>query len=168
MDAKRHSKCFDQASASCVVLCVNLVNGVFPVYSQSRFVPVGPYGAECWHIVYIRISSWISLPPGFRILSRIDIMKPDRISEREDSQALSFAQLSPDAPLKDPGFWILDSETCLVLQALVFCDFGFWIFRQKISIELVRAQISTFLPAARTHMDSGSWILDLVPGTQPI
>ena len=28
-------------------------------------------------------------------------------------------QLSPDAPLKDPGFWILDSETCLVLQALV-------------------------------------------------
>ena len=28
-------------------------------------------------------------------------------------------QLSPDDPLKDPGFWILDSETCLVLQALV-------------------------------------------------
>ena len=27
-------------------------------------------------------------------------------------------QLSPDDPLKDPGFWILDSETFLVLQAL--------------------------------------------------
>ena len=69
-------------------------------------------------------------------------------------------QLSPDDPLKDPGFWILDSETFLVLQALVFCDFGFWIFRRKISIELVRAQISTLLPAARA-MDSGSRILDL-------
>ena len=33
-------------------------------------------------------------------------------------------QLSPDDPLKDPGFWILDSETFLVLQALAL---RFWI-----------------------------------------
>ena len=33
-------------------------------------------------------------------------------------------QLSPRRPLKDPGFWILDSETFLVLQALAL---RFWI-----------------------------------------
>ena len=69
-------------------------------------------------------------------------------------------QLSPDDPLKDPGFcgfWIQRPVSCF---KHLLCDFGFWIFRQKISIELVRAQISTFLPAARSH-GFRFWILDL-------
>ena len=45
--------------------------------------------------------------------------RPDISRGKDNEPRILRPQLFSRRPLKDPGFWILDSESCLVLQALV-------------------------------------------------
>ena len=76
-------------------------------------------------------------------------------------------QLFSRRPLKDPGFWILDSETFLVLQStgFVILDSGFSGGKSRLSSFELKSQLSPcssrlYYPLLE-GMDSGSWILDL-------
>ena len=64
---------------------------------------------ECWSILH---SSWIFSIDNEWIF--VVIMKPGP----DFGNRILRPELFSRRPLKDPGFWILDSETFLVLQAL--------------------------------------------------
>ena len=72
-------------------------------------------------------------------------------------------QLFSRRPLKDPGFWILDSETFLVLQStgFVILDSGFSGGKSQLSSFELKSQLSP-CSSNRWIPDLGSWIL---PGT---
>ena len=66
-------------------------------------------------------------------------------------------QLCYRRPRKDSGLWILDQEPSWCFEHS-FCDLVFWILRQKITIELVRANNLSCTLNPRIP-DLGSWIL---------